>query len=510
MQARRRHDRAVANASEVGLRVAAADRVLPLSSAGVVPSLAATRSLTVADHFRLPYTLRDGRPERRFEQLDAGNGIALLWPRASMLGGAPVAARLPLGAGEPIPVFARFIGDVNAESLLLEHGGSWSPSQAITDDRGRRLGSIWREPGGGVMLPFDPDEVCFNYRSERYLELVLHAGRVRRQRGAAGAYYRVRGLLPRATQIWLRRHYSRIQARTPFPRWPVETALHDFLDAFTTLLAPLSDGGLPTLAPWPDGRRWALVLTHDVETAAGVAAIEPVLELERELGFRSCWNFVPERYKLDEHLIADIRAEGFEVGVHGLRHDGRDLQSPTELDRRLPGIRAAASRWEATGFRAPSMHRDWELMPRLCFDYDSSYPDTDVFEPHPGGCCTWLPFFNQGLVELPLTLPQDHTLFVILGRHDGSAWIEKASFLRDRGGLAQVLTHPDYLLSPRILDAYRQLLEHFAADETAWRALPRDVSAWWRRRAASTIEASERGWEVRGPAADEATVELVE
>jgi hypothetical protein len=46
-------------------------------------------------------------------------------------------------------------------------------------------------------------------------------------------------------------------------------------------------------------------------------------------------------------------------------------------------------------------------MPLLVFDYDSSYPDTDPYEPPPGGCCTWLPYFNEELIELPITLAQD-------------------------------------------------------------------------------------------------------
>ena len=51
------------------------------------------------------------------------------------------------------------------------------------------------------------------------------------------------------------------------------------------------------------------------------------------------------------------------------------------------------------------------MMPRLGFEYDSSYTDTDPYEPQPGGCCSYLPYFNESLVELPITLPQDHTVF---------------------------------------------------------------------------------------------------
>jgi len=193
-------------------------------------------------------------------------------------------------------------------------------------------------------------------------------------------------------------------------------------------------GPLPLAPTWPDGRDWALVLTHDVETAAGLAAIGPLRRLEERYGYRSSWNLVPERYRTPDDLVHSLGAGGHEIGVHGLRHDGRDLASLRLLRRRLPRIRAAAERWGAVGFRAPATQRRWDWMPLLGFDYDSSYPDTDPYEPQAGGCCTWLPFFNGDLVELPITVPQDHTVFEILGNEDESIWVEKIEFLRSRAG----------------------------------------------------------------------------
>jgi hypothetical protein len=149
-------------------------------------------------------------------------------------------------------------------------------------------------------------------------------------------------------------------------------------------------------------------------------------------------------------------------------------------------------------------------MPLLGFDYDSSFPDTDPYEPMPGGCCSWLPFFIDELVELPITLPQDHTLFVILRQRDETMWVQKAELLRGRGGMALLDTHPDYLLDASVLRAYGAFLERHAGDPTAWRALPREVSAWWRRRAASRLEQRNGAWEIIGPAAAEGHVEFVD
>ena len=145
-------------------------------------------------------------------------------------------------------------------------------------------------------------------------------------------------------------------------------------------------------------------------------------------------------------------------------------------------------------------------MPLLGFDYDSSYPDTDPFEPQGGGCCTWLPFFNGELVELPPTMTQDHTLFVILRRRDEGAWVEKAHLLRSRGGMALMVTHPDYLTDEVRLHAYCRFLQRFARDIAVWKALPSEVSAWWRRRAQSSLIWSGSAWHVVGPAAGEASV----
>jgi len=430
-------------------------------------------------------------------ELGTSNGRSLSWPITPAPGPAPE-RRL-----WEVRVFAPTIGDDDAPALLPT--GEWEAAEEVLDDAGEPVAHVWREAGGSVFLPFSPDAALLNLWSEAYQAGARSAGA---KRLALMAYYRVRPFLPRPVQIALRRQFARVQARTAFPRWPVETAVHDLYELVLALLSEAAGEPVPWIAPWPEPYRWALVLTHDVEHQKGCDNVALLRDVEVAHGLRSAWNFVPRRYDTPDETIRDLNERGFEIGVHGLYHDGRDLESRELLLERLPAMHEAARRWGATGFRAPATHRGWDLMPLLGFEHDSSYLDTDPFEPQGGGSCTWWPFPIGDLVELPITLLMDHTLFVIL-RRDESVWTEKTRFLRDRGGMALLITHPDYMLERERLEVYDRFLASFAGDETMWAALPRDVASWWRRRAASSIERDGDGsWRVVGPAAGEARVEL--
>jgi hypothetical protein len=148
------------------------------------------------------------------------------------------------------------------------------------------------------------------------------------------------------------------------------------------------------------------------------------------------------------------------------------------------------------------------MLSKLGFDYDSSYSDTAPFEPQAGGCCSWLPYMIERTVELPITLVQDHTLFDLLQYPDETLWVDKARLVRERGGMALVLTHSDYVGNRRLGESYRRLLQEFRDDPSAWKALPRDVSAWWKRRSESRLELVGGEWEIVGPAADEGRVDF--
>lgn len=301
-------------------------------------------------------------------------------------------------------------------------------------------------------------------------------------------YYALRPLLPRRMQLLLRRFYAKKQARTEFPRWPIEPILVE--REKRELQQKIKDASLnrvPIINFWPGTYRAAVILTHDVEGIAGVENIPRVRELEKKFGVVSSWNFVAERYAFDKEIFKELRSEGCEIGLHGLYHDGKKFSSRKIFEERLPKMNSYLKQWDAVGFRSPATHRNPDWMPEIQAEYDSSFPDTDPFEPQSGGCCSIFPFFLKNMVELPITLVQDHTLIEILQKPDIELWENKSRWIIENHGLVNIIIHPDYMITKRNLRYYEEFLAFITAQENLWFALPKDVARWWRDRSNSLI-----------------------
>lgn len=322
--------------------------------------------------------------------------------------------------------------------------------------------------------PFGYDPGYYQY--ERYLG-------ASERRSTLTAYYALKPLIPRRLQLRMRRAYASRQAAREFPHWPFEPILIEQTDRrLRALLEGAGSGRLPIVGYWPGRFRSACVLTHDVEGPAGIANIGRVRELEASYGLSSSWNFVAEDYPTPYDLFDELRAAGCEIGVHGIKHDGKLFQSRERYTAALPQIHAYLERWDACGFRSPALHRRAEWMHELGSLYDSSFPDSDPFEPQPGGCCSIWPFMFGDVVELPITLLQDHTLWEVL-RHDScELWQRKSDWLVANHGLVNINTHPDYFTTPARFAMYEEFLAHMTKQRDCWHGLPRDVAAWWKAR----------------------------
>lgn len=294
-------------------------------------------------------------------------------------------------------------------------------------------------------------------------------------------YYVLKPLLPRALTRLLRRVYRHTGPSTDQMPWPVEDRYAKFL---WCILEEVSKNNITQPQPlWPAGHRFALVLTHDIETGAGQSFVRTVADLEERLGFRSSFNFVPERYPIDRTLIDELRQRGFEIGIHGLKHDGRLFSSHAEFERRAVRINSHLKEFGAVGFRSPLTHRNPEWMQSLDIEYDLSFFDTDPFEPIPGGAMSVWPFFIGHFVELPYTLVQDYTLTDVLNERTPALWLDKVEFIREVQGMALLNSHPDYLKDPARFEIYSAFLYAMRDQTDIWHALPRVVAKWWRNRA---------------------------
>jgi hypothetical protein len=460
---------------------------------------ASSHASVLFDYFRIPYRVELGaippelgptHPGRLWcwhsWRSPDGRDRRIAWPRASAKAGAPL-HRL-----NGVPFFAELVVDDLFREWRQQVGRAWRPLAPIVDARGKTRGTIWQDDNGTTLLPFDPDAALTNAWTERYREASPGVGRGARQ-FARSAYHQMRPLVP------LRR------AEPVFPRWPHEPALRELCDWLLDRLADVAGEPVPYVAPWPNGCRWALVLTGDVLKQRAIRRIEPLRMAIETAGYRAAWFFAPARAVPDEGLVASLRAGGHELGVLGLKHDGRDLDR-TRLAQRLPLMRRFAIRWGAIGFRAPGDERDAAILPRLGFDYDSSYPDTT---PRGRGTGAWLPFANGQQIELPRTMPDDRAVFGRMRGRDDRLWSEKASWLREQGGLALMTVHPDFVGTLDRTAALERFLWQCAADHSLWRALPREVADWWRARSASRIVRDGRRWKVVGPAAGSATIRVV-
>ena len=239
---------------------------------------------------------------------------------------------------------------------------------------------------------------------------------------------------------------------------------------------------IPIVGFWPRDYRAAWILTHDVEGPRGIENIGRVRELEARYGLRSSWNLVAEDYSTPSGLFDELRADGCEIGVHGIKHDGKLFQTRARFAADLPKIHAYLERWGACGFRSPALHRRADWMHELDCLYDSSFPDSDPFEPQPGGCCSIWPFMFGEVVELPITLLQDHTLWEVLRRDSCELWLRKSDWLIANHGLVNINTHPDYFSTPERFAMYEEFLKYMVAQRDCWHALPREVAGWWKAR----------------------------
>ena len=364
-------------------------------------------------------------------------------------------------------------GDILAE---FEIGGERLPAVTAAQDK--------------VTFHFDPFETIGRLLDEQYVKarrpihsyLPVH-------------YHRVPGRL-RLLAFRLLASAGRRERLTPgFPEWPLDDSVDVLRRLIVSVLSRVDSRWGGRESPWPDGKRFAVTITHDVDTAEGVRNIPRFAEYEEERGLTSCWNIVARGYPSDGGLLEGLLSRGHEVGIHGYNHDNRLAYLPTHLVRqRLRACVEELGPYRPLGFRSPSFLTTPRLLRLLSeyVEYDSSVPDTDLVSlvaPR-RGCCTLFPFLCGRLVELPATLPPEDKLLTTGYAPEQilRLWIAKIERIREAGGLAVVTTHlePHHYATAEMREAYRELLAYLARQSEAWIANPGKISRWWRDRVLGT------------------------
>jgi peptidoglycan/xylan/chitin deacetylase (PgdA/CDA1 family) len=295
----------------------------------------------------------------------------------------------------------------------------------------------------------------------------------------SSCYYKVKPLIPRRMQLLIRRWVAARKRQSCTHSWPIDSRAGE---------PP------PGWRGWPDNKRFAVVMTHDVESFQGHEKCHHVMQMEEKLGFRSSFNFVAEDYRVTENLRRQLSERGFEIGVHGLTHDNRLYESLQSFRRHAVKINEYLKAWGSVGFRSPCMYHNLDWLHELHIKYDASTFDTDPFEPQPDGFRTIFPFFvkggaeRHGYVELPYTLPQDLTLFILFREKDTALWREKVDWIAQQGGMALLITHPDYMnfhgrpgYQEYPARHYEELLHYIAREYEGsyWSALPHEMADFW-------------------------------
>lgn len=336
-------------------------------------------------------------------------------------------------------------------------------------------------------------------------------------------YYLLKPLIPWSVRMGIRRWFARRKRARVSDAWPI---------------LPGSEKPPANWPGWPDGKKFAFVLTHDVEGLEGLAKVKQLAELEMSLGFRSSFGFIPAgKYRMPDDLRDWLVRHGFEVNVHDLHHDGSLYRNRAGFTCKATQINQYLKDWGAVGFRSGFMLRNLDWLHQLDVQYDASTFDTDPFEPQPDGTGTIFPFWvpcpddrrrktedsarssfsnpssdskpssvlsppssdsnpssalrpprpvecaatppgpssdsnpssvlsplSSGYVELPYTLPQDSTLFLLLREKTPEIWLRKLDWIARHGGMALVNVHPDYVCFPGEAPSARTFpVEHYAA-----------------------------------------------
>lgn len=234
-------------------------------------------------------------------------------------------------------------------------------------------------------------------------------------------------------------------------------------------------------------------VTHDIDTAVCYDTWPELIERERAAGVRSASNVLTRGpYTLDQHWLAKLAGDGFELGLHGDSHDmAIGYRAVRKIERRIRWCLEDLGR-PLRGYRAPAFAISEPLMRVLAangFWYDSTAKVRMFYRTGKGIC---VPYRYPGIAlwELPLAL-QDDALFRDAGLNEDDALeICRATLAccRSVGGLLVINVHPVGVRDR--LGFYEALLELLRTTPHTHVVRPMDLVRNLRDRLASILNAA--------------------
>lgn len=329
----------------------------------------------------------------------------------------------------------------------------------------------------------------------------------------------------------------------PVARLPLVDMLQDLL--FRSILTGCGRVQVPlvTRSFWPEGKQFAVCLTHDVDEVKKTYqwftyplklllrgnfrglrlqflsllgkikgrepywTFEDLISLEKELSVSSTYFFLKEtarvkllekhtwkhhgrRYRWDDPAIREImeviQAEGSEIGLHG---SYESYNSPSLLKREKDDLERVLQH----GIQGTRQHNlrliipdTWRYQEMAGLLYDSTLGFHDDLGFRWGTCCPFYPLDSRSgvpsqILEIPLAI-QD-TVFFRQG-HPLETCYEIAKNTRACHGVLTLLWHHAVFNRyefPEATSSYRNLIE-FCKERNAWVTNGAEINRWWRSR----------------------------
>ncbi len=340
--------------------------------------------------------------------------------------------------------------------------------------------------GDKIIFNFDPQATIDFIQKEQYL-----VSNKLFYKFLPFQYHLVPGTIRRYIKrlsVLIQKKMSR-ENRLRLTSWPFEASVETIKYVFSRCQRLVGGADSQSLPPWPENKKFVVILSHDIDTDAGFRNIDKFIKIEEKYDLHSSWFVVGRLFPRHKEQLADLAQAGFEIGCHGYLHDNKLTSFSKEKMRgSLLKCSDMLRKLDIKGFRSPSLLRSRQLFEVLeeLFLYDTSVPDTEAFlqiAPR-SGCCTVFPYAISGkLLELPITLPLDSTLMALGFKPDQifETWKAKIEWIKKLGGMAHIVTHaePYYSGNKDMLSAYERFLNFISQGSDYWIVNPRDLALWW-------------------------------